>query len=165
MIQLDVYAVLYSLLGRQRIVLLKETEGERFLPIWIGSHEAEAIATRLQGAGVPRPLTHDLLLNVITDLGATVRYVLVNDLNENTFFARLAIERDEHLAMIDSRPSDAIALAVRANVPIYAEESVLSRAGIVTTRDIRALAPPTDDHLDVFRDFIDTLNLDDSGDQ
>ena len=88
MIELNVYSVLYSLLARHRVVLLKETDGERYLPIWIGQYESEAIAMRLQGAAVPRPLTHDLLVNTINEMGGTIRHVVVNDLNNNTFFAR-----------------------------------------------------------------------------
>ncbi len=164
MIELNVYSVLYSLLSRYRVVLLKEAEGERYLPIWIGSHEAEAIAMKLQGASVPRPLTHDLLVNVVEELGSRVKYVIVNDLSDSTFYARIAIEREESLQLVDSRPSDAIALAVRTAVPIYAEESVMEKAGIVSSPGIRGNAATIEDKLDVFRDFLDTLDLDDLGD-
>jgi hypothetical protein len=162
-IELSVYSVLYSLLSRHRIVLLKETRGERFLPIWIGTYESEAIAMRLQGSAVPRPLTHDLMVNVIVELGGIIQYVVVNDLSDSTFFARIAIERDGALQFVDSRPSDAIALAVRASVPIYAEEDVLEKAGIVSSPEIR-LSATEEDHLDIFRDFVDSLDLDDLGD-
>ncbi len=164
MIELNVYSVLYSLLSRYRVVLLKEAEGERYLPIWIGSHEAEAIAMKLQGASVPRPLTHDLLVNVVEELGSRVKYVIVNDLSDSTFYARIAVEREESLQLVDSRPSDAIALAVRTAVPIYAEESVMEKAGIVSSPGIRGNAATIEDKLDVFRDFLDTLDLDDLGD-
>ncbi len=162
MIELEVYSVLYSLLSRHRIVLLKETQGERFLPIWIGQHESEAIAMHLQGATVPRPLTHDLLRSVITQLGGQLDYVLVNDLVNGTFFAQLVISHGDALTFIDSRPSDAIALAVRMNAPIYAEPDVLIKAGIQKSPDIRSQAEDNLDGLDVFRDFIDTLGLDES---
>jgi hypothetical protein len=145
------------------MVLLKESQGERYLPIWIGQYESEAIAMRLQGTSVPRPLTHDLLLNIIGELGGVVQHILINDLSDNTFYARIAIERDGELQMVDSRPSDAIALAVRAAVPIYAEESVLEKAGIVTSPEIRLGISAEEDKLDVFRDFVDTLDLDDLG--
>ena len=158
MIELNVYSVLYSLLSRYRVVLLKEAEGERYLPIWIGSHEAEAIAMKLQGASVPRPLTHDLLVNVVEELGSRVKYVIVNDLSDSTFYARIAVEREESLQLVDSRPSDAIALAVRTAVPIYAEESVMEKAGIVSSPGIRGNAATIEDKLDVFRDFLDTLD-------
>ncbi len=164
MIELSVYSVLYSLLSRYRIVLLKEKHGERFLPIWIGMFESEAIAMRLQGTVVPRPLTHDLLANVIAELGGEIQYIVINDLNDSTFFARIAIERDGELRLVDSRPSDAIALAVRTAVPIYVEESVMDKAGIVSSPDIRSEPPTGQEDLDVFRDFVDSLDLDDLGD-
>jgi hypothetical protein len=162
-IELNVYSVLYSLLARHRVVLLKEVDGERFLPIWIGQYESEAIAMRLQGASVPRPLTHDLLANVVGEMGGTIRYVVVNDLNNNTFFARIAVERNGDVQLIDSRPSDAIAIAVRAEVPIYAEEMILEKAGIVSSPEVRISKPDETENLDVFRDFLDTLDLDDLG--
>jgi len=160
MIELEVYSVLYSLLSRHRVVLLKETNGKRYLPIWIGQHESEAIAMHLQGASVPRPLTHDLLTSIITQLGAHLDYVLVNDLVNGTFFARLALTHPSGLTLIDSRPSDAIALAVRLGAPIYAEPDVLIKAGIVPSPDIRPQHDGGIDGLDVFRDFVDALSLD-----
>lgn len=163
MIELTVHSVLYSLLSRHRVVLLKEEGEERYLPIWIGAHESEAIAMRLQGASVPRPLTHDLLVNVIAQFGGVVKYIVVNDLSNNTFFARIAVQRDGELQLVDSRPSDAIALAVRVSAPIYAEESVMEKAGIVASPEIRATTPAEAEKLDAFRDFVDTLDLDDLG--
>jgi hypothetical protein len=160
MIELQVYSVLYSLLSRHRVVLLKEAHGERFLPIWIGQHESEAIAMHLQGATVPRPLTHDLVTSVISQLGGRLDYVLVNDLVNGTFFARLAVVHGGGLTLVDSRPSDAIALAVRVKAPIYAEPDVLLKAGILPSPDIRVQRDVGLDGLDVFRDFVDTLNLD-----
>ncbi|MBC7255490.1 MAG: bifunctional nuclease family protein [Chloroflexi bacterium] len=160
MIELNVYAVLYSLLSRHRIVLLKEVLGERYLPVWIGQNESEAIAMRLQGAVVPRPLTHDLLASVIAELGGDVQYVLINDLQNSIFYARLAIQHDGTLQMIDSRPSDAIALAVRVDAPIYVAEEVLDKAGITPSPDIRH-GDGGEDDLDVFRDFVDNLDLGD----
>ena len=164
MIELTVYSILYSLLSRHRVVLLKEVEGDSFLPIWIGTNEAEAIAMRLQGAQVPRPMTHDLLLNVITQLGAAVQYIVVNDLRSNTFYARIAVQMDGVQQLIDSRPSDAIALAVRASVPIYVEQGVMDKAGIGISPEIREQVNESDDQLDVFRDFVDSLDLDGLGD-
>jgi len=163
-IELNVYSMLYSLLSRHRVVLLKESEGERYLPIWIGMFESEAIAMRLQGTAVPRPLTHDLLANVVTEMGGVIQYVVINDLNDSTFYARLAIEHGGELQLVDSRPSDAIALAVRTSVPIYVEESVMDKAGIVTSPEIRSSSATKPDQLDVFRDFLDTLDLKDLGD-
>lgn len=162
MIEMSVHAVLYSLLSRHRIVLLKETDGDRYLPIWIGSNEAEAIAMRLQGGTVPRPMTHDLLANMIAELGGDVQHIVVNDLRNNTFYARIAVEQANRLNLVDSRPSDAIALAVRIEVPIYAEEGVMEKAGIVPSPDIREdMKRATGEDLDVFRDFVDGLDLDD----
>ncbi len=145
------------------MVLLKEVQGERYLPIWIGMHESEAIAMRLQGTSPPRPFTHDLLANVIADLGGSIQYVVVNNLTDSTFYARIAIEHNGTLRLVDARPSDAIALAVRTSVPICAEESVMEKAGIVTSPEIRANAPAQDEKLDVFREFVNGLNLDDLG--
>jgi len=162
MIGMSVHAVLYSLLSRHRIVLLKENDGDRYLPIWIGSNEAEAIAMRLQGGTVPRPLTHDLLASMISELGGAVQHIVVNDLRNNTFYARIAIEQDGQLKLVDSRPSDAIALAVRIEVPIYAEEGVMEKAGILPSPDIREeMERTTGEDLDVFRDFVDGLDLGD----
>ncbi len=163
MIELQVYSVLYSLLSRHRIVLLKEVKGNRYLPIWIGQNEAEAIAMRLQGTRLPRPLTHDLLKNVIAELGGELQYIVVDDLRSGTFYAKLALEHDGDRHMTDSRPSDAIALAVRAEVPIYAEEAVLREAGIEPSPDIRPGVDEDLEDLDVFRNFVDNLDLDDLG--
>ncbi len=159
-IELHVHAVLYSLLSRHRIVLLKEALGERFLPVWIGQGEAEAIAMRLQGASVPRPMTHDLLCSVIAELGGEIEHIVINDLSNSVFYARLAVRQHGELRMIDTRPSDAIALAVRTTVPIYAEESVLDQAAIVPSPDVRQSPPPSRDDLDVFRTFVDNLDVD-----
>ena len=113
------------------VVILREKDGDRFLPIWIGADVAEAIALRLQDVSVPRPQTHDLLHTMVEELGGTVRSVVVNDLSNDTFFARIRLEQDGRVTEVDSRPSDAIAIAVRARVPIFVEESVLDRAGVV----------------------------------
>lgn len=162
MIELEIYSILYSLLSRHRVVLLKEKLGERYLPIWIGQHESEAIAMRLQGATVPRPMTHDLLNSTISELGGALQYVIVNDLSNGTFFAHLAVEHRGQMRLIDSRPSDAIALAVRAQVAIYAERQVLDKAGIAPSPDIRPSREADAENLDVFRDFIDNLDLGDA---
>lgn len=163
MIELDVYAVLYSLLGRHRIVLLKETHGERYLPIWIGNYESEAILMRLQEAVVPRPLTHDLLLSAITELGGQLAYIVINDLSDSTFFARLALQRGGRLQLVDSRPSDAIALALRASVPLYTDETVMDKAGISVSEDIRKTHSNLDDQLGLFRDFLKSIDPDKPG--
>ncbi len=161
MIELRVYSVLYSLLSRHRVIVLREVEGERYLPIFIGTAESESIALKLQGARVARPLTHDLLVNVIAEMGGVLEYVVVNELSDNTFFARLAVQRDGETIMIDSRSSDAIAIALRAAAPIYAEERVMDSAGILESPQLSLEAGPREDGLDVFRDFVDSLDLDD----
>ncbi|NLV74261.1 MAG: bifunctional nuclease family protein [Chloroflexi bacterium] len=159
MIELDIYSVLYSMLDRHRLVLLKETHGERYLPIWIGDFESEAIVMRLQNASVPRPLTHDLLLTAINELGGQLAYVVVNDFTESTYYARLALQKGGRLQMVDARPSDAMALALRAGVPLYADEGVMEKAAIAESAAI-PLSAGQDDSLQLFRDFFDTLDDD-----
>ncbi len=173
MIEMTIDSIRMSLMNYQRVVILKEKDAERYLPIWIGPAEADSIAVRLQDVAVPRPLTHDLLRSVIEALGATVISIIVCDLKNDTFYAKINLSVNGESLEIDSRPSDAIALAVRVHVPIYVDETVLDRAGIfldretgkplpskgetgkITEEEIRKLAP--------FTDFIDTLNLDDLG--
>ena len=158
----------------RRVVVLKEKDADRYITIWIGSDVADAIAVKLQEVTVPRPQSHDLMLTLVSDLGGRLTQVSVNDLREDTFFATLHIEVDGRVIEVDSRPSDAIALAVRAGVPIYASEEVLDRAGIVldeVEEDEEGTggdppAPPTQEELEklaVFRDFVAGLDLDDLG--
>jgi bifunctional DNase/RNase len=158
-----------------RVVILKEKEADRYLLIWIGPAEAEAIAMRLGDVQPPRPQTHDLLRNIIDTLGAQVSYILVNDLNNDTFYARIVLDMSGKPVEIDSRTSDAIALAVRAQVPIYADESVLERAGILLDKEPEGLLGTTEGHnealtevgpeelekMSAFKDFIESLDLDD----
>ena len=161
MVELTIESIRVSLMNYQRVVILKEKESDRYLPIWIGPAEADAIAVRLQEVAVARPLTHDLLRTIIDSLGATVAYILVNDLANDTFFARIALEVDGKSLEIDSRPSDAIALAVRAQVPIYAEESVLEKDG---TQEIEPTSEVKEEELEKlspFRDVIEGLDLED----
>ena len=125
-----VESVRVHMLSSQHVVLLKETERERYLPIWIGPWEANAIATRLQGVTPERPLTHDLFVATLVELGVRVRRVIISSLAEETFHATLELERDGRSYAIDARPSDALALAVRTGVHIYASTEVLDRAGV-----------------------------------
>ncbi|MBI2857214.1 MAG: bifunctional nuclease family protein, partial [Chloroflexi bacterium] len=125
MVEMTIDSIRVSMMNYQRVVILKEAAAERYLPIWIGPAEADAIAVQLQGISVPRPLTHDLLQSVIGALGAEVRRIMVNDLRNDTFYAKITLDVSGSEMEIDSRPSDAIALAVRAKVPIYADDSVL----------------------------------------
>ena len=131
MIEMTIDSIRVSLMNYQRVVILKEKMARRYLPIWIGPAEADAIAVKLQGVNVPRPLTHDLLSSVIGSLGATIDSIIVNDLKSDTFYAKIILNIDGEQIEIDSRPSDALALAVRADVPIYADEAVLDKAGIL----------------------------------
>ncbi|MEA3346104.1 MAG: bifunctional nuclease family protein [Chloroflexota bacterium] len=160
MIEVAVDSVRMNLVSPHRVVILKDLKEERYLPIWIGSAEANAISIRLQGVEVPRPLTHDLLRNFILKLGARVSYIVVSELRNDTFFARIKVEADGREMEIDSRPSDAIALAVRMEVPIYVAEAVMEEAGIVPEQEDLL---ETEEELSVFRDFVDTLDLEDLG--
>jgi bifunctional DNase/RNase len=159
MIEVKVDSIRASLMSEHRVVILKDLNDERFLPIWIGRYEAEAIAIRLQNIDGPRPLTHDLLNNTIGELGGEIAHILVNDLRNDTFYAKITVSLNGRTVEIDSRPSDAIALAVRAGATIYVEEDVMARAGIVPESDVTEDAD--EDELSAFRDFIDTLDLDD----
>jgi bifunctional DNase/RNase len=165
MIEMSIESIRVSLVNYQRVVILKEKGAERYLPIWIGPAEADAIAVRLQEVAVARPLTHDLLRSVIDALGAQINCVIVNDLANDTFYARVLLDVDGRSVEIDSRPSDAIALAVRAEVPIYAEESVLDKAGVVLdgekALDKATVDPEELERMSAFREFIETLDLDD----
>jgi bifunctional DNase/RNase len=165
MIEMSIESIRVSLVNYQRVVILKEKGAERYLPIWIGPAEADAIAVRLQEVAVARPLTHDLLRSVIDALGAQINCVIVNDLANDTFFARVLLDVDGRSVEIDSRPSDAIALAVRAEVPIYAEESVLDKAGVILdgekALDKATVDPEELERMSAFRDFIESLDLDD----
>ena len=131
MIEMSVEFVRVSMQNYNRVVILKEKESERYLLIWIGPPKRKRSPCASATSQPPRPQTHDLLRNIIESLEAQVSYVLVNDLNNDTFYARIVLDQNGRQVEIDSRTSDAIALAVRAQVPIYAEESVLDRAGIL----------------------------------
>ncbi len=148
-------------MSNHRVVVLKDIEAdeERLLPIWIGPFESDAITLKLQGAEVPRPLTHDLLRSVIESLGATLLHVVICDLSDSTFFARLVLQVHGEEMEIDARPSDAIALAVRAQAPIFAAESVLDAAAITPSPDISTGASKEEAGLDAFRDFVEGLDL------
>lgn len=176
MIEVTIDSVRVSLVSQHRIVVLKEVGGERYLPIYIGPFEADAITIELQGVEVARPLTHDLLKRMIETLGARVSHVVVNDLQNDTFYARIALDVDGEEIEVDSRPSDAIALAVRAKVAMYVAEEVMDRAGVVPEKDIQELSEvmeneeedleeePSDEDLEVFREFVEGLDLEGLGD-
>jgi len=176
MIEMTIDSIRVSLMNYQRVVILKEKMAKRYLPIWIGPAEADAIAVKLQGVNVPRPLTHDLLSSVIDSLGAAIDSIIVSDLKSDTFYAKIMLNIDGEQIEVDSRPSDALALAVRADVPIYAEEAVLDKAGILLdeetgkpvieeTEEAGAKNKKVSDEelksMSAFYDFINTLDMDD----
>lgn len=171
-------------------MVLRETDSKRYLPIWIGPFEADAIAMAIQGHEPQRPMTHDLLKAMIGDLGGQLAHIMVNDIQDNTFFARIVIEQNGRLLEVDSRPSDAIALAVRTDIPIFVEARVLDQAGVLFEEEEQTSSSDTsdtsdtsesgdasdtpeptvagepepdlnDDAMSIFRNFINTLKLDD----
>jgi bifunctional DNase/RNase len=127
-VQMELRRIVISEIQEQQVIYLKEVEGERCFPIVIGIFEATSIERRVKGISSPRPLTHDLIASVITELGGELQDVIINDLQNHTYYARLRIRQDGELREVDSRPSDAIALAVTCRVPIYVNESVLEEA-------------------------------------
>jgi bifunctional DNase/RNase len=161
--EMTLYGVSFEPIGKQPIVLLKTVDEDRFLPIWIGHPEAAAILMKLQGASPPRPMTHDLLTEVVSELKGEVVKVTVTELRENTYFARITIVHDGQEVEIDSRPSDAIALAVRCEAQIFAADDVVDESGIefqagddepvslVTASTLADLDP------EEFRRFIETV--------
>jgi len=128
--EMVIYGVSFDLVGKQPIVLLKTADGNKFLPIWIGHPEAAAILMKLQGASTPRPMTHDLVTDMLGQLDAQVVRITVTELKENTFYASITVQQDGSEIEIDSRPSDAIALAVRAEAPIFAADDVIEESAI-----------------------------------
>ncbi len=183
MIRVVVDSIRVSLLTQSRVVVLRETEGNRYLPIWIGQFEADAIAMAIQGHEPQRPMTHDLLKAAIGELDGLVRHIYVNDIRDNTFFARIVIDQAGRTVELDARPSDAIALAERVQAPIFVADHVLEQAGVLFDEEEQSdeAAPPTasrseessaetaseaepelnEDSLSIFRNFINTLDLDD----
>jgi bifunctional DNase/RNase len=179
MVEVVIDSIRVSLMSQQRIVILRERDAERYLPIWIGVYEAESITIALQEVEVARPLTHDLVKNVFNQLNARVVRVEVIALREDTFFGNIVAETDDRTLNIDSRPSDALAIAVRAHVPIMVARSVMDTAGIIPEEDIREKEngkgeqlsdtelEETEERLSVFEDFLDGIDTkdvdDDSG--
>jgi len=167
MVEMTVESVRINLATQQRVVILKATKQERYLFIWIAHAEAYAIAVELQGTNPPRPLTHDLLKNVISELGAKIVSIVISDLIEDIFYARIVLDVEGRHVEIDSRPSDAIALSVRTKTPIYVDESVLERAGMTLETSEESLLPRAEqkqepeqeENLDAYRDFINSLDV------
>jgi uncharacterized protein len=174
MVEVVIDSVRVSLTNQQRIVILREADTERYLPIWIGPYEAEAITIALQEIEVARPQTHDLLKSILHTLNARLLRVEVISLREDVFYGNLVIELDGNTYNVDSRPSDALALAVRAHVPILISRDVMDSAGVSPDEDIEKQEQPAEaaepetpgeenankNRLSIFEDFLDNLDLD-----
>jgi bifunctional DNase/RNase len=169
LVEMVVESVRVHMLSSQHVVILKELDRERYLPIWIGPWEANAIAMRLQGLSPERPLTHDTFAATLAELGVSIRRVVIADLADETFHARLYLESGGREISIDSRPSDALALAVRSDVRIFASSEVLVRAGVEpdkATADLESTGEHIgDERLEVFRDFVNSLEVDVEGEK
>ncbi len=161
-VSVSIDSVRVSLVSPHRIVVLKDSD-ERFLAIWIGPFEADAIRIALEGNQVARPLTHDLLKSLIQEVGGVPSHIAITDLREDTFYARIAMDLNGRRLELDSRPSDAIALAVRMQLPIYVYESVMDKAAIRPSQSTETGTPEEEEKLDAFKDLFDDLDLDDLG--
>jgi hypothetical protein len=174
MVEVVIDSIRVSLMSQQRIVILRETNADRYLPIWIGVYEAESITIALQEVEVARPLTHDLVKNIFNQLNARVVRVEVVALRDDTYYGNIVAEVDGRTLNIDSRPSDALALAVRTHVPILVARSVMDSAGIIPEEDLQEAAKeePAEAEeveggsarLSVFEDFLEKLNMEDNED-
>ena len=157
MVEMTIYGVSFDLVGKQPIVLLKTADGNRYLPIWIGHPEAAAILMKLQGASAPRPLTHDLLVNILGELDVEVVRVTVTELRENTFHASITVAQNGNEVEIDARSSDAIAVAVRAHAPIFAADDVIEESAIEMEGD----EVNEEEIVDQFKRFLDEVSAED----
>lgn len=174
MIEVVIDSIRVSLMSQQRIVILREQNADRYLPIWIGVYEAESITIALQEVEVARPLTHDLIRNIFNQLNTRILRVEVVALRDDTFFGNIVVEFNGRTLEIDSRPSDALAIAVRAHVPILVERSVMESAGITPEEDLQNQqteydaqndeqeSGEGDERLSVFQDFLEGLDLDET---
>jgi len=174
MIEVVIDSIRVSLMNQQRIVILRELEAERYLAIWIGVYEAEHLTIALQDVEVSRPLTYDLFTNVIESLNAEVSHIEVVSLRDETFYGNVVLNVNGSVINIDSRPSDAMNLAVRSDVPILVSREVMDSAGIVPDDDevsiddmeeVEASAGKEDARLSIFEDFLDKLDIDDAADE
>jgi hypothetical protein len=154
-----IYGVSFDLVGKQPIVLLKTADGNKFLPIWIGHPEAAAILMKLQSQAPPRPMTHDLLSDMLEQLGAQITRITVTELRENTFYAQITLQQDGGEIEIDSRPSDAIALAIRAEAPIFAADRVIEESAIEFEGE-EIDQERLDEEVAKFRNFLDEVTPD-----
>lgn len=165
MISTVVHSIRVSLMSHHRVVLLKDAKADRYLPIWIGPFEADSIAMALQNIRPPRPMTHDLLKNTIAELGATISHITIHSLEDNTFFARIVMDAGGRHMEVDSRPSDAMALGVRCGVPILVADEVMAQASIVVSPELAPVSPEEADSLSAFRDFVNSLDMDEQEDE
>ena len=165
LIEVSVDSIRIHMPTAQHLVILKEKEADRYLPIWIGSFEAQAIATKISGNPLGRPLTHDLMATAFGDLGISVKRIVVTRLADQVFYARLYVKQNGRDLDFDARPSDAIALAVRVECPIFVASEVMETAGIIPEEDEDAgdkdkgESPVDEERLAVFRDFVNSLDL------
>jgi uncharacterized protein len=157
MVEMTIYGVSFDLVGKQPIVLLKTADGNKFLPIWIGQPEAAAILMKLQGASAPRPLTHDLLVNMLGELDVEIVRVTVTELRENTFHASITVAQNGNEIEVDSRSSDAIAIAVRAHAPIFAADAVIEESAI----EFEGEEVNEEEIIDEFKSFLDRVSAED----
>jgi bifunctional DNase/RNase len=155
--EMVIYGVSFDMVGKQPIVLLKTVENNKFLPIWIGHPEAAAILMKLQGASTPRPMTHDLLSDMLGELDVECTRVAVTELRENTFYASISLRVNGRELEIDSRPSDALALAVRAGAPIFAADEVIAESAIEFEHEVE----DTEEVVEKFKDFLDQVTPED----
>ena len=175
MLELEIESIRVRQETQQRAVVLKVKDSDLYLPIFIGQFEVEAIRFKLMGVEVQRPMTHDLLGSVIGDLGGSIHSIVVSELKNDTFFAKIVIDSNGTLIEIDARPSDALALAVRSEAPIYAEDEVVEKAGVLLDFEKQDSSGEEDEGkqvneeelegLSAFTDFIDSLDLEDIGNQ
>ena len=154
--EMVIYGVSFDLVGKQPIVLLKTTDGNKFLPIWIGHPEAAAILMKLQGATTPRPMTHDLVTEMLSQLDAQVVRITVTELRDSTFYAQITVQQDGAEIEVDSRPSDAIALAIRAEAPIFAAAQVIEESAI----EFEGEEVNEEEIVNDFRQFLDNVTPD-----
>ncbi|HEX9824103.1 MAG TPA: bifunctional nuclease family protein [Actinomycetota bacterium] len=159
MVELTLIGVRVELPANQPIVLLKEREGERYLPIWIGAAEATAIALAMQGVQPARPMTHDLMKNLLEELQVNLDKIVITDLLDGTFYSMIHLTRNGSSHEVSSRPSDAIALAVRADIPIFAHEDVLVEASVVIREDDDD--EPAEEQVEAFKEFLEQVNPED----
>ena len=150
-IEMIIDSIRVSLMNNQRVVILKEKEGVRYLPIWIGAAEADAIAVKIQGVSLSRPLTHDFTCAAIDSLGASLQSAIINKLEDETFYAKVVLQADKEQKELDCRPSDALAMAVRAGVPIFVDEEVLKNASILLPEETGKPFAPSSEEASVER--------------